>query len=198
MKKRKKENNNKQLLIGIIALVTILIIALLIYAATSKTGVEKELNQEGYTTTTDNAFYNKVVTNNTLDDFYSDMSQNKDSAYEEYYFAKESLNFIELKMQYQDNVNSTLNITSDLRTEKVEFNYELSSKSSHLIIEGNSDENYDCKIVVNKNVKDSLLTESCELVMQEITIFLQRRSDLLQNESIRNIVNQPIKEYVEE
>ena len=198
MKKRRKKNNQKQLIIGLIAFVTIFIIALLIFSTTRKTEVEKELNKEGYTTTEEDAFYKKIVTNNTLDDYYNDISNGKDSAYEEYYFAKESLNFIELKLLHQSSSISTLNITSDLRTEKIEFNYELSNDTSHLILEGNSDENYDCKIIVKKNINDTTSKECCGLIMQEITTFLTRRDSLLQNEKVRELVNSPIKEYVEE
>ena len=197
MKKRKKKNNQKQLVIGLIAVATIFIIALLIFS-TKPSEVEKELNKEGYTTTQEDAFYKKIVTNNTLDEFYQDVASNKDSAYEEYYFAKESLNFIELKILNQSSVLSTLNITADVRTDKIVYNYELSNNNSHLLLEGNSDENYDCKIIVNKNVDDSVTQECCNLIMQEISTFLTRKDELLQNEKVQELVNSPIKEYVEE
>ena len=198
MKKRVKKEEGKELWIGIIALMVVVVISLLVYITTKPSEVEKELSKEGYTTTNEDAFYKKIVTNNTLTDFYNDMKNEKNSAYEEYYFAKESLNFIELKMLYQDGTNSTLNITSDLRTNLIEFNYELSNKKAHLILEGNSNENYDCKIIVKNNVNDVIANDSCNLIMQEINTFLERRSELLQNEKIRELVNQPIKEYVEE
>ena len=198
MKKRVKKEEGKELWIGIIALMVVVVISLLVYITTKPSEVEKELSKEGYTTTNEDAFYKKIVTNNTLTDFYNDMKNEKNSAYEEYYFAKESLNFIELKMLYQDGTNSTLNITSDLRTNLIEFNYELSNKKAHLILEGNSNENYDCKIIVKNNVNDAIANDSCNLIMQEINTFLERRSELLQNEKIRELVNQPIKEYVEE
>ena len=196
--KKRNIKNEKNIWIGLILFTTIAIIVTLVSMAFNKPEIERQLNKEGYKTTEDDAFYKKVTTNNTLDDFYNKMANNEDTAYEEYYLQKESLNFIELKMTYQNQVSRTLNITSDLRTNKVEFNYELSYKQSHIILEGNSDEDYNCKIVVRRNVNDDDASKQCDYIIEEMSTFLERRNQILQNEKVQELLSSPITEYVEE
>ena len=188
----------KKFWVAFIILLALAIVGTGIYYLTDKTVEEKELQKSGYKTTEDDAFYKKVVTNNTLDDYYKAMSNNQDAEYEEYYLQKESLNFIELKMSYQNTVDRTLSFTSDLRTDIVRYNYELSYKSSHLILEGNSSENYDCKIVVRKNVNDTDIQKQCDYIAKELSVFLTRRSEILENETVKALVRSPMKQYVEE
>lgn len=187
MKKRKKQNNMPI----VIAIITAFIISILLFLGMRQTSEEKTFDDEGYETTEEEAFYKKVLTNNTLDDYYQDISNNKDSSYQEYYVSKKSYQFIELKLDYQQEVNKTLNITSDLRTGDVNFNYEVTYKSAHLILEGNSKDNYTCQIVTMKNVKDSNVQEQCNEIMKEISTFLTKKEELLQNKKISDIVNQP-------
>ena len=188
----------KKFWVGFIILLALAIVGTGIYYLSDKTVEEKELQKSGYKTTEEDAFYKKVVSNNTLDDYYNAMGSNQDTEYEEYYLQKESLNFIELKMSYQNTVDRTLTFTSDLRTDIVRYNYELSYKSSHLILEGNSSENYDCQIVVRKNIKDEDIQKQCEYISQELSVFLTRRSELLENETVKALVRSPMKQYVEE
>ena len=176
----------------------VLFLFLVVLELTQPSGEEKVLQQEGYETTEEDAFYKKVVTNNTLDEYHDDVANNIDSAYEEYYLAKESYNFIELKMTYHNEVSKTINITSDLRTNIVTFNYELSYKTIHLLLEGSSASDYVCSVVVKKSVNDEELQNACDEVQEEINTFLSRQNELLSNKNVQDIVNQPMKEYVEE
>ena len=200
-KKRRQSSINKDIWVGVITILSVIVIILLVMVLSQGTNQkeDKVLLNEGYETTDEeDAFYKKITTNNTLDDFYNDMANKQNSAYEEYYFAKESHNFIELKMNYNEGAITTLNITSDLKTQEVKYNYELSYNSAHLILEGNSLSDYSCQIVTKKNVNDTAIQNHCDYVMQEINVFLERRQQLLQNDKVREIVNSPMKEYVEE
>ena len=119
--------NNKWLLVTAILLIIVLIVVI-IFVNNSKKELPKELNNMGYTTKNEEeAFYKKIITNNTLDSYYDDISKGKDSKYEEYYFAKESYDYIELKMSYQNPTTKTLTITSNLKSLDTSFNFEISS-----------------------------------------------------------------------
>lgn len=195
MKKKNKLNSNVLLVITII----IVVVTLSLYFFSKRDPkIDNEFQKEGYETEEEeDPFYKRIVTNNTLDDYYNDISQGKDSSYEEYYFSKESNDFIELKLDTRSNVNTTLNISSDLRTKEVNYNYELTYNKSYLIIEGNSNDNYDCNIIKNKNVNEETLNTICNNIMSEISIFLERRKTILSNKKIKDLVNEPLKEYVE-
>lgn len=193
-----REEREKKLWIAVMLLLVVGIIGMSVYYLTDKTVEEKELEKAGFTTTEEDAFYKKVVTNNTLDDFYNAMGNNQDTEYEEYYLQKESLNFFELKMSYQNTVSRTLSFTADLKTDQVKYNYELSYKSSHLILEGNNTDNYNCNIVVRKNINDTDIQKQCDYIANELSIFLTRREEMLENETVKAILRSPMKEYVEE
>lgn len=203
MGKRNRQNSDNRLvqmgffLIG--GAIVLIILVMILNQTVGNPTEEKIMHNEGYTTTEEeDPFYKKIVTNNTLDDFYDAVAANQDSKYEEYYFAKESRNFIELKMSNTSGALSTLNITSDLRTQQVKFDYELSYNDARLIMEGNSDDNYACQIITKKSVNDQTVQSHCEYIMKEITVFLERRQELLNNDKVRSIVNSPMKQYIEE
>lgn len=199
MKKKKKNNEqkNKITIFIIVIAILILLIILGIYLQKSNDDIEKNFNKEGYITEDDSAFYKKITTNNTLDDYYDALSKGEDSAYEEYYFSKESNDFIELKLNHQDKVSTSLTITSELKSDVVNYSFELSYKDAYMLLEGNSLEAYECKEIIRKNISDNTLTTYCNSLKSEIEIFLQRRTELLKNKKIRELVNSPIKEINE-
>jgi len=194
----KKRKNKKQIIVITVLIALVLVIILGTYLSKDNDEMTKALKKEGYTTESESAFYKKIVTNNTMDDYYKDISNNKNSKYEEYYFSKQSNDLIEVKLSYQDGVTTNLNITSDLKTEEIEFNYELSYKDAYLILEGNNTDNYVCKPVVKENVGDETINIYCEMIQKEISIFINRRGELLNNEKIKEIINQPVQENIQE
>ena len=84
MKKKKNKDSTIYLKIVfiVIGILAVVIVALLINKnTTSKDEVGARLEDYGYTIgEKDEAFYNKITTNNTLDDYYNDMSNNKKPA----------------------------------------------------------------------------------------------------------------------
>lgn len=197
MKKKNKKNNKLIIIISII-IVLIILIVLGIYLSRDTDELTKELKKDGYTTTSEDAFYKKITTNNTLDDFYEDISNEKETQYEEYYLSKDSLDFIELKMYYKDGVTTTLNLTSNLRTLEVDYNYELSYKNAYFIIEGNSTDEYTCKTVVQENVSDDTITTYCNSITTELDTFLSRRENMLNNSKVKELLQSPIESVTED
>ena len=191
MNKNRKKNNKSNNNLTIIFLIIIVIILIIfgIYLSNNGNELNKTMKHEGFTTKNeDDAFYNKIVTNNTLDDYYNDMKNQKNSEYEQYYFTKESYDFIEVKLSYNNQVSTSLNITSDLKTLYTNYNYELSYKDVHLIIEGNSAEEYACRKIIQENIEKDQIDLYCDKVHSEIQTFLKRREELLQNENIKELL----------
>lgn len=187
----KKNKKNERYIYLIISLVIIFTVTIII-EITLLYGKPREqilLEEEGYNTTVEDAFYKKIVTNNTLDDFYNNVKEKKDTAYEEYYFSKESYQFIELKMVYQSETTTTLNINANIETNEIEYTYELSNDSEYLLINGTSSNNYSCEVVSEKNIKRKKINEECSKINDELNVFLERRNELLSNEKIRELIN---------
>ena len=184
---RKKEDSSITLLkwlIGIVVFLIVFVIGVYYFYNNDERLLEKELKDEGYQTEKDNSFFNKIVSNNTLDDYYKDISLGKNSYYEEYYVSKESNDFIELKMTFQDNISTTINIISDFKTNVIKYNLEVSYDKSHIIIEGNSDNQYQCNVIVEKNVKKETIDYYCNSMVTEINSFINKRTELLNNQDI--------------
>ena len=161
---KRKKNDNKMNLI-IIAIIVIVIIGSFIYYFANNKDLESSLKTDGYETTEEDAFYKNVVSGNTIDDFYNSIDNGQDSYYEEYYLQKDSLDFIELKMYYENGVTANLNITSNIKDNYIEYNYELTGDNSRLILEGNSDHNYNCTPVVSNNVSEKTLDTCCDIIL---------------------------------
>ena len=190
MSKRKKKDNKKiiyGIIIAVIALLVLVPIFVYISVKGSNKEIEEEFNKEGYTTTKQDAFYRKVTTNNTLDEYYSDIAEGISSEYQEYYYSKQSNDFIELRMIYKNNVTTSLNITSDLHTNELIYNYELSYKTAHLILEGSSKDDYTCNVIVNNKVDQDTVKKYCNMIIDEINAYNIVKQELLKNEKIKDL-----------
>lgn len=192
MKKKKNKDSTIYLKIVfiVIGILAVVIVALLINKnTTSKDEVGARLEDYGYTIgEKDEAFYNKITTNNTLDDYYNDMSNNKNSSYQEFYVSKSSYDFIELKMSYEDKIIKTLNITSDLKTKAIEYNFELSYNDIYLILEGTSNTSFTCNTIIEKNTTPDVIKTYCNTIKQELISFTSERNKILADEKIQNLL----------
>ena len=186
MAKRKKNDMTKSYIaIGVLLLFAVVV--LLVYYGS--TAMDRSMKQEGYDAgEKEDPFYKKITTGNTLDDFYNDLSENKNSAYEEYYMQKDSYNFYEQKLAYQNGVTSSLNISSDLRDLYTVFSYELSYEEAYILLEGNSEADYECEVVMNKNATRETLQNACDRIQAELDTFTTRRNEIMQNEKVQEIL----------
>ncbi len=191
--KKKKNNikNNKKIIYSIIFIVIILliIVPLVVYISVNNDNkeIEEEFNKEGYQTSKEDAFYRQITTNNTLDEYYEDVANEKDSEYQEFYYSKLANDFIEVKMLYKNKVNTTLNITTDLKTNELEYNYELAYKDAHLILEGTSKDNYACNVITNNKIKSDTVTSYCNMIIEEINDYNKVKDELLKNKKIKDL-----------
>ncbi len=194
-KKRKKDNNKLLIILIVLLLCTALCSILAYYQGDGE--ITRSMKEDGYSTEDESdAFYKNIVTNNTLDDFYNAISNHEESHYEEYYLSKESLDFMEMKLDYQEKVLTSLNITSDLKSNYTTYNFEMSYDSVYLLIEGNSINDYDCSIVKSKNVSSDTKSAYCNYINQELSVFLERRSKVLENKKVQELLSSPMKEYI--
>ncbi len=189
MKKKKKQDNNLmiKIIIGIVVIIILIPIVTYISLKGSNRELDEEFNKEGYTTTNEDAFYRKITTNNTLDDFYNAMASNYDAEYQEFYYAKQSNDFIELKMIYKNSVSTSLNIITNLETNEVTYSYELAYKTAHLLLEGTSKEDYSCKVIDNNRVQEDVVKKYCDLMIDEINEYNEVKDDLLKNNKIGDL-----------
>lgn len=187
MKKRRNKIKKNNLIIPILISIFIFLIIMIVVAALiTKDEVYDELDDEGYYTETDDAFYKKILTNNTLDEFYNDMRSERNSIYQEVYVSKTSYDYIELKMIYNEGMTTTLTINSGLNSNELNYNFELSYNKMYLLLEGNEQDNFKCNVAVNNNVKKEYEKKYCSLIKEEIEEFLASKKELLNNQNLMN------------
>jgi hypothetical protein len=182
--RKKKNNKDKLYFIGMITCIGIAVICLVVYFSEDNQR-KRALQKEGYTIEADDPFYKKVVTGNTLDSYYKNIANNEASSYEEYYVSKETYNFMEQKLNYMNGVSTALNISSDLRNLSIKFTFELSYEDAYLILEGGTNNGYQCETVVNERVLNTQVYEYCDQVQSELEAFSKRRAEILANEKIQ-------------
>lgn len=185
MKKRKNKKQEKNIMLTIlVSIFIILLLLILIVAVSTKDEVYNELENEGYYTETDDAFYKKVLTNNTLNEFYNDMNSGRNTKYQEVYVSKDSYEYIELLMIYNDGVTTTLTISSSLKSNELNYNFELSYNKQYLILEGTEENNYACNVAVNRNIKKDTETKYCNIIKNQINDFLASKVQLQNNQNL--------------
>jgi len=195
--KRKKGNNKKiYYIIGAVTLIVIIIYS--IYASKDYGELKDSLEKDGYGTIDNNdAFYKKVVSERNIDEYYEDVTNGIDTKYEEYTISKESYDFVELKMEYKDEVNTIFSINSNLKGTTVKYNFELSYGTSHILIEGGSNNKYSCDIIDQQNASDETVQYYCNQISDEVKNYLNKRTAVLNNPKLNEVLNQPINEVVE-
>lgn len=191
MKNYKKKSGNIIIytLIGVVIMIVFLIILEMVFSK-DESKLQESMRKEGYVTENESdAFYKRNVTNNTLDEYYNDISNKKDSSYEEYYLAKASLNFLEVKLNYSKGTTTALNFTSDLKTQEVNYNYEYSKDKAYLLLEGSSKDNYNCTVINNRNVDATTIDSICVKIKEDLKIYLDRRDKVLSNKEVQELIN---------
>ena len=188
--KKKKKDNKLLFYIGIGTLIIIIIFS--IYASRDYGELKESLEKDGYETIDNNdAFYKKVVSKKNLEQYYEDMSNGVDSEYEEYTISKESYDFVELKMKYENSVNTVLSINSNLKGTKVQYNFELSYGASHILMEGGSENKYACDVIDQQNASDDTIQYYCNQISDEVKAYLNKRTAVLNNPKLNDVLKQP-------
>jgi len=196
MKKKRKDDKKIYYILGAIALILIIIFSL--YASKDYSDLKESLENDGYGTVDNNdAFYKKIVSERTLEQYYEDMTNGKDTEYEEYTISKDSYDFVELKMEYKNEVNTVLSINSNLKGTTVQYNFELSYGASHILIEGGSKNSYACNIVDQQNASDNTVEYYCSQIADEVKQYLNKRTNVLNNPKLNEVLQQPTSEVVE-
>ena len=158
------------------------------------------INDLGYKFDEDGSIYKRIVSNNSLDEYYRDIKSNKDSHYLEYYFSMDSYMFIQLYMAHSNGVNNVFNAMSDLNSNEITFTYEITKKDASLILEGTySIDNsipYSCDAVSLKKASNDAVAGYCDNALLLVQEFVNEKKNLLNDEEFRNIVNMPKSEIV--
>ena len=189
-KKHKKRNNSfyLYLIIGFISIFLFFIVLEIFYHDDPKT-IDQAMESLGYQLTDgEDAFYKKNVTNNTLEQFYDDVSKKKNVEFVEFSVTKDSFDFIEQKLQYYNGSTANFNFSSNLTSEKVIFLYEYDGNGQYLMLEGNSENNYQCGVISQTKMTKNDLIHHCDVIQTELNTYFQYRSEVLNQSAILKVL----------
>ena len=185
----------KVLIITVVCLTLFVIVVFLLNSLSGESNSKKikdYITDQGYSTSDDSLFYQKIVSNNTLDDYYKDVKNKKESKYDEFYFNKDSYSFIELKMIYKNDITQVFNVTSDFTNNKVEYNFEISKNSASIILDGSylAGRETSCNINSIKNLSTKNLADYCTLARNYMNEFITEQEKLLSNKEFKKAISQ--------
>ena len=194
-RKRKKEYTSyiPLLLFILILLVSLIIVFTIVLGKTDDSYRNDHLNELDYVLD-DNVYY-KNVTNNTMDDFYN----KKSDSFLEYKYEVDSNTFYETKLDYINNVTSSLVFRYFLNDNLIRATYELSSSNSNVIIEGIYSElnnSISCNIESSNNYNSSNIDNYCNFISNNIGDFIEERDNFINDSKFTSILQKEYSEVV--
>ena len=194
-RKRKKEYTSyiPLLLFILILLVSLIIVFTIVLGKTDDSYRNDHLNELDYVLD-DNVYY-KNVTNNTMDDFYN----KKSDSFLEYKYEVDSNTFYETKLDYINNVTSSLVFGYFLNDNLIRATYELSSSNSNVIIEGIYSElnnSISCNIESSNNYNSSNIENYCNFISNNIGDFIEERDNFINDSKFTSILQKEYSEVV--
>ena len=189
MKRKKKNESNVLYLITIVVVILFIILSIATFKKNNG-GLKKYMKNEGYTIEENDIFYKKIVTGNSIENFYKVVSENDDADYEEYTLNKDNAEFVGLYMKNELNVQTGLSVTSNINEQKTTYNFELSYNDSHILLDGDNS-SYECNVVDAKNASEETIDYYCQYIKSKIDSYNIEKQNLLNNnkinKSLRNI-----------
>ena len=198
MKKRKKSNNN---LIFILSLIFILVIILIvvftfILGKTNETYKTEYLNNINYIL--DNDIYYKNLTNNTMDDYYNSSNKNIESSFLEYKYELNTNTFYETKLNYSNNIYTSLIYSYFLNSPFINSTYEIKTGNSSIIINGiysEQNNSISCNIENISNYHSNINKDVyCKTISDNINDFITERNNFINDSRFISILQ---NEYID-
>lgn len=137
----------------------------------------------------ENDVYRKVVSNNTQEDFYNDIKNNRKSEYIEYQYipASNLLKGINLKF---DSLYYLCDITEDFSNNKLEYSCNSIYEDKQLNIYGNfnySNNSFSCSNR-DSEISEDITSEYCNEVYKQIEDFIVERNKLFSNKKFEKAI----------
>ena len=130
---RNKNNSYIPFLIILFFIIIILIIIFtIVFGKTDDSYRNDHLDNIDYKY--DKNYYYKNMTNNTLDDFYQLVNSKQEASFLEYKYETTSNTFYEKKLDYSNNLISSLTFSNFISNNYIRILYELSTNISNIII----------------------------------------------------------------
>lgn len=196
MKSRKKKEFNSYiplLVFILVLLVSLILVFTIVLGKTDESYRNDHLKELDYVLN-DNIYY-KNVTNNTMDDFYN----KKSDSFLEYKYEVDSNTFYETKLDYIDNVTSSLIFRYILNDNIIRATYELSTTNSNVIIEGNYNEqnnSISCNIESSNNYNSTNIDSYCNIISNNIEDFKKERDYFINDSKFTSILQKESSEVV--
>ena len=167
--------NNKKLLIILIIIVILLIVlkSYLNSESVIQNNIRKYITSKEFVLDKDNIFYEKILSNNTFDQYQTEVKNKNDSTYQELIFDIYSYQLVENLYKYNDGVNIFLSASYNYKSEKLNYSYRTTYKTSNIIFTGSYNNN---KFICNTeyqfdtNIENSK-EEYCNLIKMYIEEF---------------------------
>ena len=196
---RNKNNSYIPFLIILFFIIIILIIIFtIVFGKTDDSYRNDHLDNIDYKY--DKNYYYKNMTNNTLDDFYQLVNSKQEASFLEYKYETTSNTFYEKKLDYSNNLISSLTFGNFISNNYIRILYELSTNNSNIIISGiyyEETNNLSCNIDSTNNYTSNInLNVYCDTISNNIDDFILERNNFVTDKRFTNILNKDYSNVV--
>ena len=168
-------NSHKKTIIIIIVIIISLILLKIYFKNdnTIRNNVKNYIISKDFKIDKDNILYEKILSNNTYEDYQKDINNKIESSYQILLFDIYSYQLVENLYNYKDGVNSFLSATYDYKTDTLTYNYRTTYETANIIFSGSyTDDEFVCE---NEYSFDAYITgnehDYCDLIEYYIKDF---------------------------
>ena len=174
----------KKIVISVLIIIILFIVFTLLFGKSNSATINDILIDNNYVL--DGDIYRKKVTNNTQNDFYDDIKNNKNSEYIEYQYISNTniLKSINLKF---DSLYYLCDITEEFSNNEIKYSCNSMYNDFQLNIYGDFNlkkNSLDCYFK-NDNITDEISSEYCDKIYNQIQDFVSERNRLLSNKKFK-------------
>lgn len=142
--------NKKKIIFIIGGGVLFLFLLLLVTYRTPTQKVTKLLVKNGYTHENDSALYSKQISNLNYNQYEEQVKEGNSSLYEENYFDTKQYEFIKVKMEYSDGIQTNFTPQYDYKNSILSYTYRVTiMDKSSVIFEGSYNSDFDSLVCEN-------------------------------------------------
>ena len=188
--------NKKKVFIFVVGCFSLFLLLLLLTYQTPSDRVIRILKRNGYRNTNSSSLYSKQISDSNFEQYSTKLQEGNSSVYEENYFDVKKFQFMKVKMEYSDKIQTNFTPKYEYTTQKLSYTYRVTvDTNSSVIFEGIFDSKKDSFTCENTYVHQFELSGNesvfCDKIEKNVKDFYLEMTSMIKN---ANLVYDMMKE----
>lgn len=188
--------SRKKVVMIVVGVIFSFLLLMLITYRTPSERVASILRRNGYTNNNDSSLYNKQISDFNYDQYAAKLNENLSAVYEENYFDVKKFQFMKVKMEYSDKIQTSFTPKYEYATKKMSYIYRVVvDDRSTIIFEGTFNPSKDSFVCENTYVYQFELSGNesvfCDKIEKNVKDFYLEMTSMIKD---ANLVYKMMKE----